>query len=92
VMLYRLQGHYWQGGMSEALAREVASDYVRLLDGYPEAVWRDACDAILLDTERKFFPKIGEMKKALDAAQAKKRWRLTKLIALTSAEPMNQTA
>ena len=90
VMLHRLQGHYWQSGMSDALAREVADDYVRLLDGYHAALWRKATDRILLDGARKFFPKLGEMKEELDRVKALAQWRLTKL--KTLLENQAQTA
>lgn len=90
VMLHRLQGHYWQAGMSDTLAREVADDYVRLLDGYHVALWRKATDRILLDGTRKFFPKLSEMKEELDKVKALAKWRLTKLTALLNTRP--QTA
>lgn len=91
VMLYRLQGHYWQQGMSEQLAREVARDYLRLLDGYPEGIWQSTCDAMLLDPERKFFPKVGELKQLLETQLAARRWRLRKLRALLGSKDQ-QTA
>jgi hypothetical protein len=86
VMLYRLQGHYWQQGMTEALAREVARDYLRLLTGFPDSIWRAACDQCLLDSDRKFFPKVGEMKALLESRLAAQRWRLRKLKALTGTK------
>jgi hypothetical protein len=38
MLLYRLQGHYWQQDMSEKLAALVVSDYLRLLGKYPPRI------------------------------------------------------
>lgn len=78
-LLYTLQGHYWQAGMSETLMLQVAGDYVRLLIGYPLEAFKRARDACLTDPERKFFPKVGEMKKLLDGQLAMMRWRKQQL-------------
>lgn len=83
-MLYKLQGHYWQPNMSEELAKSVADDYVRLLDGVTLDVMQRGCDRWLLDKDNKFFPKIGELQELLKGIQQRKQWyesRLRMLIA-----------
>lgn len=82
AILYKLQGHYWQQGMTEALAKSVADDYIRLLDGYDEDVFQRTCDQWLLGKDNKFFPKIGELKAALDAKKNAKAWRIRQLLIL----------
>lgn len=76
--LYRLQGHYWQPNMTQSLANSVASDYVRLLGGYPKSVFLECCDKWLLE-DNKFFPKIGELKVLLDERTFLKKWRLKRV-------------
>jgi hypothetical protein len=78
AMLYKMQGHYWQQGMTDALAKSVADDYIRLLDGYDEDVFQRTCDQWLL-SENKFFPKVGELKAALDLKTTAKKWRIIQL-------------
>lgn len=79
AMMYRLQGHYWQTDMSEALARSVAADYVRLLGHYPLPVFQEAIDSFLLNPKSKYFPKVGELEELLGSKMALKRWRLQRL-------------
>lgn len=79
ALMYKLQGHYWQPGLKEALAREVAADYVRLLGHYPLDVFQAAIDAWLMGSENKFFPKVGELNELLEAKLAVKKWRLKQL-------------
>lgn len=79
AMLYKLQGHYYQPGMSESLMREVAKDYIRLLAGYSVATMQEACDSFLIDPEQKFFPKVGELKKRMDNLQYNKSRRYRRL-------------
>ncbi len=83
-LLYKLQGHYWQPNMSEQLAREVANDYVRLLDGYSIDVMQRACDRWLMNKENKFFPKVGELKDVLDSVVQRKKWYEMRLRILAS--------
>lgn len=82
AILYRLQGHYYQQGMSESLIRAVAGDYARLLDSYPASVLQAAADECLLDPERKFFPKVGELKHICVRIHGRKSARYAKLLRL----------
>lgn len=75
VVLYRLQGHYWQTGMSETLAKLVAEDYARLLGSYPLVAFQTACDKWLMNPESKFFPKVGELDKLLRHETYVLKWR-----------------
>jgi hypothetical protein len=88
-MLYTLQGHYWQAGMSEALMQQVAKDYIRLLGGYPLEVFKRARDGWLLNPENRFFPKVGEIKQLLDAQLATMKWRKQQLTTWLSETPAN---
>lgn len=79
TLMVKLQGHYWQPAMSEALAREVAKDYARLLSHFPPDVMREACDVWLLNHENKFFPKVGELKQVMETILYRRKWRLQRL-------------
>lgn len=79
TLMVKLQGHFWQPAMSEALAREVAKDYARLLSHFPADVMREACDVWLLNQENKFFPKIGELKHTMENILFRRKWRLHRL-------------
>lgn len=85
IILVKLQGHFWVQGMTESLAREVASDYVRLLDGYPKIVWEKAYDQLLLESDRKFMPKVGELEKVLKHSNSALLYKAKKLGVLCGA-------
>lgn len=89
-LLYTLQGHYWQAGMSEALMKQVAADYIRLLGGYPIEVFKRARDAWLINPENRFFPKVGEIKQLLDAQLGRMKWRKQQLTTWLSDTPANR--
>lgn len=79
-VFYRLQGHYWTPNMTDSLARSVAWDYARLLgEKYPVDVLQAACDAWLMNPEKKFFPKPGELDEVLKTKLFTKQFRIRKL-------------
>lgn len=80
-----LQAHYWQPDLRPEVAREVASDYIRLLRGFPAKVWADTHDKVLKDPERKFYPKLGELELALQCTHAILKYRALKLKRLVEA-------
>jgi hypothetical protein len=79
--IYALQGHYWQQGMPLELMKSVAADYARLLDGYSLSVVRKACDEWKLSTNS-FFPKIGQLKEAMDSKKAMLDQKIKRLTVL----------
>lgn len=90
LIIRRMQGHYHQPNMSEALMMEVAKDYVRLLDGYPAKIMQDAVDTFLLDREQKFFPKVGEIKDRIESLLHKAKRRYFKLSLLVNSEKQEE--
>lgn len=88
-ILYRLQGHYWQPNMSEALARAKAEDYLRLLGEFPLFAFEEAYDAWILNSENKFFPTVGEFKALLMIKSWPKKWRLQRLEKLVEKSEAN---
>lgn len=81
-VMYRLQGHYWQASMSEKLAKVVADDYIRLLGHYPVSVLNQAVDAWLLNPDKKFMPKIGELEEVIKSKLFQQNYKITKLKSL----------
>lgn len=82
AILYKLQGHYHQPNMPEALVKEVTADYARLLDGYSAKVMQEACDSFLLNPDQRFFPKVGELKAQMDWMLYRKKRHQEKLTIL----------
>lgn len=79
AIFYKLQGHYWTAQMSDGLARQVSLDYARLLSEYPADILQKACDEWLMDDQKKFFPKPGEIDKILRRLMHQRKFRITKL-------------
>lgn len=79
TFLYKMQGHFWQPSMSEALAKSVAADYLRLLKGYGVGIFSEMYDEIICESGRKFCPTIGELKGMLDKKTVEKNILLGQL-------------
>lgn len=82
MLLYRLQGHYWQQDMSEALAKLVVEDYLRLLGKYPPALMALVIDEILLDPTVLHMPKIGQLAERAEQVAGKLKYKLRQLDSL----------
>lgn len=82
VLLYTLQAHYWLPNMSEGLLKEVVKDYLRLLGHYPLDAFEQVRDEILMQKDREFVPKLGELNDMLAAKLYRKKYMLTALAKL----------
>lgn len=61
TLLSRLALHYWRPDFTEAQAKLVIQDFVRILSPISYGELDRACTAWLSNAENKFFPKPGEL-------------------------------
>lgn len=82
VLMYQLQGHYWQPNMPESLALSVAQTFTRLLSEFSPQDIQKACDEYLCNAKNVHFPKVGQMIELCKSIRARRRWQMQKLQAL----------
>ena len=85
-ILYLTQGHYPTSNTTQEQAEFVASNYIRLLDGFSLMIWQKAIDRVLLSKNIRFFPSIPDFKDLLIDAKHGYEWDLRKFRVIASYE------
>jgi hypothetical protein len=81
-LLYRLNAHYPQINMSDALMKERADSYLEILSEYPLKVIIEVCRDVILDKEIRFYPTVAELNDRAKTKLFSARWKLRKILKL----------
>ena len=79
ILLSKLRLHFAHSEISRESAQLMFEDYLTDLVEYPKDIIEKVCTEFRTECDEKFFPRISQIKKAMDKLLYPRKWRLTKL-------------